>query len=142
MRTITFLLAVMAFLMSGCATTRYGNYVQGDEEQQAILAHDAATQLVALFPPAKTRIALQQPTLDAFGAALVKNLRKQGYAVVEFNPKAKGDDADMPLQYVFDNPGSGDLYRITLLVGDQSITRPYVAEHGTYEPAGYWARKE
>jgi hypothetical protein len=46
----------------------------------------------------------------------------------------------MPLRYVLDQADS--LYRLTLLVGVQSISRPYVAENGTAQPAGYWARRE
>jgi hypothetical protein len=46
------------------------------------------------------------------------------------------------LRYVLDQAGDSNLYRLTLMVGNQSITRPYLAQNGTFAPAGYWVRKE
>ena len=109
-------------------------------------------QLATLYPPAKTRFELHQATPDAFGLALVNTLRERGYALLEFSPadQAKasaatapaGAPAALPLRYVLDQAGTTNLYRLTLLVGNQSITRPYLEENGSFVPAGYWARKE
>ncbi|EDB8709768.1 conjugal transfer protein TrbH [Salmonella enterica subsp. enterica serovar Schwarzengrund] len=144
--------ALFALTLAGCATTgQYGNFVPTAANQQQI-ATDAVQQLAMLYPPAKTRFELHQATPDAFGMALVNTLRERGYALLEFNPadQAKasaapapvGAPAALPLRYVLDQADTTSLYRLTLLVGNQSITRPYLEENGSFVPAGYWARKE
>lgn len=157
------LVVLLALALGGCATTSpYGNFVQPPvtvDQQQ--LAGDAARQLAALWPPAKTRFELQQPTPDEFGAGLVSNLRAGGYAVLEYAPPkaswtAAAPDqkagepvavvtpttAALPLRYVLDHDADTGLFRLTLLVGSQSITRPYLAQNHALVPAGYWVRKE
>ncbi len=156
------LVALVALALGGCATTApYGNFVQPPvtvDQQQ--LAGDAAKQLAALWSPAKTRFEVQQPTPDEFGAALVGNLRSAGYAVLEYAPQKASSNAmpeqktadpvvvvtpltaALPLRYVLDHDAGTGLYRLTLLVGSQSITRPYLEQNHTLIPAGYWVRKE
>ncbi len=140
---------LLALVATGCATVRgpYGNHIK---DQPAIIdqqiAQDAVQQITTLYPPAKTRFDLQQPTPDVFGSELVSGLRKNGYALREFDPNAKpntGDSAPgLPLRYVLDQLTEDHLYRLTIQVGAQAINRPYKREHGTVVPAGYWARKE
>nr|WP_011255133.1 lipoprotein [Achromobacter xylosoxidans]CAI47820.1 mating pair formation protein TrbH [Achromobacter xylosoxidans A8] len=153
MRKIIFA-ALFVLALGGCATTgQYGNFVPPTatvDQQQ--LAREAWQQLAVLYPPAKTRLELQQATPDAFGQALVLTLRERGYALLEFNPasaKAQATAANepaspaaLPLRYVLDQAGDSNLYRLTLLVGHQSITRPYLVQDGSFAPAGYWVRKE
>lgn len=161
--------ALLALALSGCATTSpslYGNYLaETARVNQAQLATEAVNQLIELYPPARTRFELQQPTPDVFGQSLVKGLRDSGYAVLELEPKparttatetsagpsATGQDPIViapspshtyPLRYVVDNAGDSNLYRLTLLVGTQSLTRPYLHQNGELLPAGYWVRKE
>nr|BCU00828.1 conjugal transfer protein TrbH [uncultured bacterium] len=160
MRKIAFV-AVLALALTGCATTSpYGNYLQSATVDQQKLAGEAVKQLATLWPPAKTRFELQQATPDAFGAGLVKELRESGYALLEFNPEAAKAKASasteaapaveapasatkaLPLRYVLDQAGTSNLYRLTLTVGNQSITRPYLEQDGALVPAGYWVRKE
>ena len=150
----TTIAALFVLALSGCATTgQYGNFVPPTaavDQQQ--LAREAVQQLAVLYPPAKTRLELQQATPDAFGQALVLTLRERGYALLEFNPasaKAQATAASepaspaaLPLRYVLDQAGDSNLYRLTLLVGHQSITRPYLVQDGSFAPAGYWVRKE
>lgn len=157
-------LALVALALGGCATTApYGNFVHSPVAvDQQPLAGDAARKLAALWPPAKTRFELKQPTPDAFGTALVGNLRAAGYAVLEYGPtkasvagsaaheEAPADPAGavtptmaaLPLRYVLDHDAGTGLYRLTLWVGTQSITRPYLDQNRTLIPAGYWVRKE
>lgn len=143
--------ALFVLALGGCATTgQYGNFVPPTaavDQQQ--LAREAVQQLAVLYPPAKTRLELQQATPDAFGQALVLTLRERGYALLEFNPAsakaqatAASEPAGLPLRYVLDQAGDSNLYRLTLLVGNQSITRPYLVQDGSFAPAGYWVRKE
>lgn len=144
--------ALFVVAISGCATTaQYGNFVPPTaavDQQQ--LAREAVQQLAALYPPAQTRLDLQHATPDAFGQALVLTLRERGYALLEFDQPGTQATADsatvppagMPLRYVLDQAGDSNLYRLTLLVGDQTITRPYLVQNGSFAPAGYWVRKE
>ncbi|WP_367903547.1 conjugal transfer protein TrbH (plasmid) [Xanthomonas oryzae pv. oryzicola] len=154
-------LALLALGLGGCATTSspYGNFVQSAALDQQKLATDAVQQLATLYAPARTRLELQQPTPDPFGQALVKSLRDKGYALLEYAPAGAPAQAPasaaqpsapattaapggLPLRYVLDQAGDSNLYRLILMVGNQSITRPYLAQNGTFVPAGYWARKE
>jgi hypothetical protein len=153
---------VLSLGLAACGTTspygNYGNFVTTSTaglDQQKI-ATDAVQQLVTLYPPAKTSFKLEQPTPDAFGQAFVADLRAQGYALLEYaEPAARpaldanasatpapADTSSLPLRYVFDQARDMNLYRVTVWVGNQSITRPYVQQDGTAVPAGYWVRQE
>jgi len=155
------LITLVAFALGGCASTApYGNFVPPPVTvDQHKLAGEASKQLAALWPPAKTRLELQQATPDEFGTALVADLRTAGYAVLEYaasKASSAATTADKPveapvieatpstavlaLRYVLDHDAG--LYRLTLLVGDQSITRPYMEHNGALVPVGYWVRKE
>ena len=158
-----FSFALLALALGGCTTTatsRYGNFVPSAALDQHKLAADAVQQLAMLYAPAHTRLELQQPTPDPFGQALVKSLRDKGYALQEFIPASANTKSPasagsqqgavattattdgLPLRYVLDHAGESDLYRLTLMVGNQSIARPYLVQNGTFTPAGYWMRKE
>ncbi|EHW7386064.1 conjugal transfer protein TrbH [Escherichia coli] len=154
---------VLAASLAGCATSQYGSFVKSSPavfDQK--MATDTVTQLVKLYPPATTRLELQQATPDTFGIALVNNLRAQGYAVMEYKPvaasatPASATAADgksavqpaqstlpgYPLRYVLDQFSGTNMYRVTVLVGSQSLTRAYTAQNDTVLPAGAWVRKE
>jgi len=144
------LAAVAALALAGCATTsQYGNYLPtATVDQQNWFAIEAVKQLARRWPPAKTRLELKQATPDAFGIALVKGLRESGYSVLEFSPKQIEDPSTteaniLPLHYALDQIGSDDanIYRLTLLVGTESLTRPYIEQNGSVIP-GYWTHKE
>ena len=152
----TAFLALLVVGLAGCATTApstYGNFTQSAPAAfNQTMADDAAKQLVAVYPPASTRFDLQHATPDAFGSSLVESLRAKGYALLEFNPAAPASAASAatdatatagkPLRYILDQAES-NLYRVTLLVGNQSLTRAYsAAQNGTLYPAGAWVRKE
>jgi hypothetical protein len=150
-------LSVALASLTGCApTSPYGNFVKEPVAglDQNKIANDTLQQLVTLYSPARTQFELQQPTTDPYGHALVENLRAKGYAIQEFNSGGKAvkgkkaprrgsaRTASLPLCYIFDQTVGMDLYRITVMVGDQSVTRLYVPQDGTTVPAGYWVRKE
>lgn len=139
------LLLALALGLSGCASppSQYGNFIQESEFDQQKLAADVVQQLSTLHLPARTHLALQQPTPDPFGQALVKSLRDKGYSLLEFStdtPNAQAAPGSLPLRYVLDQDAKSSLYRLTLIVGDQTISRPYQGQNGTFLPAGYWAR--
>ena len=145
---LLFLLAGLA----GCASIElYGNFLGANAPAtlNERLAADTVKQLTVLYPPASTRFDLGQPTPDAYGSALVESLRIKGYAILEFEPDeaAPTDSPDtagpgLSLHYVLDAPASTNLYRVTVMVGSQSLSRAYVAQNDTVAPAGAWVRKE
>ena len=145
---LLFLLAGLA----GCTSIEpYGNFLGANAPAtlNEKLAADTVKQLTVLYPPASTRFDLGQPTPDAYGSALVESLRIKGYAILEFEPDeaapAGNSDTARPglsLRYVLDAPASTNLYRVTVMVGSQSLSRAYVAQNDTVAPAGAWVRKE
>ena len=138
------LFGLILLSLAGCATPQiYGNFANNPAMIDQAMAEDALKKVVTLYPPARTRFDLKQPATDPFGAALVQGLREQGYALSEYNPQAASmTEADLPLRYLLDRAGTSNLYRLTILVGDQSIARPYTKQQGALVPAGYWAHKE
>jgi len=143
MRQIT-LAALLAMALAGCASTApYGNFAThppaGLEER---IAADTVKQLVTLYPPARTRFHLGQSTPDAYGSALVEALRAKGYALVEFKDAAPAAAPALSLHYVLDAAASPNLYRVTVTVGQKSLSRAYLAQNDRVAPAGAWVRKE
>ena len=155
--------------LAGCAShdpstnSSYGNFVpDSPAASDQKMAFDAVQRLSALYPPARTRFDLQQITPDAFGTALVASLRAKGYALLEYQPSsgtpgasdpaaptgttpapaAKSPGTTLALRYVVDFDPASQLYRITLLIGNQSLTRAYLAQNGSTVAAGAWVRKE
>ena len=147
MRQFT-LAALLAMALAGCASTApYGNFAAhppaGLEER---IAADTVKQLVTLYPPARTRFHLGQPTPDAYGSALVEALRAKGYALVEVKTSpqetAPATAPGLSLHYVLDAVASPNLYRVTVMVGQKSLSRAYLAQNNRVAPAGAWVRKE
>lgn len=142
---------LLAGLM-GCAAQQantYGNFLdKAPPEFQQPLVEAAVKQLARWYPPGRTRFDLQQATPDAFGQALLVALRAQGYALQEFHsrpataPDTPSVPAGQPLAYLLDQAAGPDLYRLTLVVGKQTLSRVYVAQQGRLQPAGAWVRKE
>jgi len=137
---------VLLFLLSGCATTQYGNYIEHNiESHNKIMASDAAYQLMLLYPPASTQFNIVHQTEDSFGDALLQSLRMGGYAIhhqkSNLNKTKEPSPSDgLMLGYIFDQ--TEDLYRLTVLVDEQVLTRAYIPNQDTVNPAGYWVRKE
>jgi hypothetical protein len=161
MHTLTGMVLIVAAL-AGCASSStpapYGNFIHGAREaataDEGTMADDVARKLAATYPPARTRFTLQQATPDAFGSSLVAQLRKKGYAMAEFRqnasdgrPRAKAATtndvpADLALAYIVDQPLEEPLYRVTVIVDSQTLSRLYSAKAGALSPAGAWIRKE
>lgn len=151
-------LAIVALILShqaACSTapTRlaYGSFVKDAvPAAETKMANDVVKKLVALYPPARTRVNLRHATPDVFGTSLVDALRKKGYALSEFRHGASADPStkaasasvDLALAYVVDQPLDARQYRVTVLVNSQLLSRVYRAEGGTVSPDGYWVRKE
>ena len=114
-----------------------------------VIANDAVTQLTQLYLPASTRFNLQHATEDPFGVTFIESLRAGGYAISERNetptlkaaaaaPAASAEGAT--LAYVLDQ--TRDMYRLSVMVDDQILTRAYRPYKDSIYPAGAWVRKE
>ena len=142
---------ILALALTGCAThSPYGNFIDKNEYvNQEKIAIDATDKIIELFPPGKTQFEIKQPTPDLFGVLLIKGLRERGYAVQEFIPNsnlnnnsAVNNNGALPLYYVLDRFTGTNMYRVTINIGSQSITKPYSQELNELVPVGYWIRKE
>jgi hypothetical protein len=153
------LIALALALLAACSTTvkpvaGFGSFVPAAQAgYEAQIVDDATRQLVSLYPPASTNFILSHAAQDAFGRQLIDKLRGQGYALQEVVPtaaastaaraaEANDTDANTSLSYVFDSVPSPRLYRITLIVGGQTISRAYIQQNNLVHPVGSWVRKE
>ena len=147
------LLALSAIAVAGCSQPpqKYGNLAKVDS---ATLVEEITGVMTANYPPAKTRLDLMHDADDTFGTGLVQALREHGYAVSEYSLPSQEDGAPVP---VAESPGLAFAYildvfpqtkelRITLFVGNESLSRVYVVQETdsgvSYVPKGYWSRKE
>ncbi|HYQ92666.1 MAG TPA: conjugal transfer protein TrbH [Candidatus Competibacteraceae bacterium] len=151
MRLFIFLAALFLSLAS-CATAPYGNFAAAPAAYDQKMAADTVRQLTALYPPAHTRFAIKQPAKDAYGLSLIEALRVHGYALFEpgegrsSQPMSTSMDnnpsSGLDLHYAVDKQSDINLYRVTVTVGQQSLSRAYIAQNDTVYPAGSWVRKE
>lgn len=143
-------LLVLLAVLVGCAAhpkpASQGSLAPASAAIDKKMADDAVKKLAALYPPALTRFEVQHAAADPFGTSLAAALREQGYALREdtspSTPDAEGKGAGRALSWVFDQPVGTDLYRLTLTIDAQSLSRVYLAKDGSVAPAGYWVRKE
>lgn len=148
------LLLMLNMVLGGCTTgvpAGYGNTTRDASAADGRrMAKDVAAKLSALFPPAYNKLRLQHATADVFGTTLVESLRRKGYALSEFNGKARSGPAakagapngDLNLAYIVDQPLEPGLVRVTLFINAQSLSRVYQSNGGDIAAAGYWVRKE
>ena len=153
--TAAFAISVLAGCATSPAPASYGNFAKAAAAaDNRALADDVASKLAATYLPARTRFTLQHETPDAFGISLVALLRKRGYAMAEFrktaiagappkgSPSGGGEPVTLALAYIVDQPLEEPLYRITVVVDMQTLSRLYRLNDGRLVPAGYWIRKE
>lgn len=158
-RIIACILAIACGLLGGCVSPvldqQYGNFGGFTAEYELVIANESADRIAAVFPPSQTRLNLRQPTPDAFGVALVANLRAKGYAISEYaagvaplgteNPsqmnRDQRADAGIDMNYILDHPDP-DLLRVTVFVAQRSLSRAYTTTRGRLIPFGAWVVKE
>ncbi len=141
MRKFIFSILILV-VVSGCTMTgNYGNFVENTGLNSQQIASDSVTKIAELHPPAKTTLEIQQPATDRFGIALTQGLRDRGFAIVEYQGTAVQNNG-LNLNYVLDQLQGTALYRVTIVLGSQSITRPYTVTSSGVVPAGAWVRKE
>ncbi len=153
----------VGLLLAGCVSPGpYGYLVKGAVPPYVHerLAQDAVTRMDALYPPAHTRLALTHPATDAYGLALTEALRRKGYGVMEYRettrmiPSTRDEthtrierpvgshEEGVPFGYVVDGPFEQHLYRVTVFIGNQSLSRVYHIDEQVMAQAGAWVRKE
>ncbi|MGQ0555540.1 MAG: conjugal transfer protein TrbH [Nitrospiraceae bacterium] len=161
MRRLSVVLWV-GLLLAGCVSpSPYGYLVSGTVPPQMPerLAQETVTRMEALYPPAHTRLALTHSATDPYGLALIEALRQKGYGVREhvdrhvmpstreemhagIERRAMSPDVGIPFRYVVDGPFEPRLYRITVFIGNQSLSRVYRMDQQVLAQAGAWVRKE
>lgn len=148
MRHIFSLILILALISSGCASKPaiYGNHsVDSTRINLSQIANMATQAVVTLYPPATIRLELQYPTHDGFGAALVKGLRTNGYALLESNErtdKTTGEARSLPLRYTLDSIGNSNLFYLRLWIGTESLSRIYQNNRDYASPIGAWVHKK
>lgn len=133
--------AIVISLCAGCAS-QYGSTVKNNSDANEIIAIDSLKKLAELYLPAKTTFSLAHPVSekDIFAQTLISGLRDRGYAVEEFK---KGiSPTGVPLRISLDELRGEELFRVSLLVDDQVITRAYRNDAGLITQASAWAFKE
>ena len=156
------LMLSVGLLLAGCVNTMpYGYAINGTVPSPLLerLAQETVTRLEDLYPPAHTRLALTHPATDAYGLALIEALRQKGYGVIESRVTTRttlttradmptpgepvvNTDEGIPLRYVVDGPFEPRLYRLTVFIGSQSLSRVYRLDDQVLAQAGAWVRKE
>ncbi len=86
-RSVSICICVLS-LLGGCATTQpYGSFIRNPSpvfsQYSKVMADDVADQIGRLYPAASTQFNLRHNANDAFGQALIDNLRSGGFAVLE-----------------------------------------------------------
>ena len=143
--------AIACLLVNGCADSPGPRGFYADAltpTNTAKMAEDAVKQVTALYPQASTYLSLKQPTQDPFGTALIRMLRGKGYALAEV-PTERGQQARAAVMatagadfgYVVDMVGV-DNCRVTLTVGNETISRVYLLSNNGLSAIGYWVRRK
>ncbi len=150
-------LLVMA-LTTGCGKQpgKYGNFAN---IHSAGMVDDAVGVLKIAYPPAKTRLNLMHHyDGDVFGMSFVETLRREGYAIAEYAPPPRGDKhhtaatlsdpkpAGFDFGYVVDPLASDGGMRLSLFVGDETLSRLYsvggMPDEPAYAPLGDWVHRQ
>ena len=148
------ILLLVIWLLNGCATQPYGNFIQNPSiVTSKVMADDAAAQIVRLYPAANTQFDLRHEVNDPFGNVLIDNLRLEGFAVKEAtlqsiqqqiiatsNQPGTEPQKGLALSYVVDQ--SGDLYHVKLMIDDMRLSRAFSVQGNSIHPAGLWVRIE
>ena len=136
MKKISLLLLIV--LLSSCTTMRYGNFTAPSAGRNVYLAQDAVQQLTLIYPPAQNTFCINQKITDGFGQILVHEMRKKGYGVIEnIQPRQRAN-----FFYVVDEIEPGQLYRVSLYINNQALSRFYASNKNQFAAVSVWSHKE
>ncbi|HAT3986283.1 TPA: conjugal transfer protein TrbH [Legionella pneumophila] len=131
-------LLLLMILLSSCTTLRYGNFTAPSEGRNIYLAQDAVQQLTRIYPPAQNTFCLNQKVTDGFGRSLLHEMRKKGYGLIEnAQPRQKAN-----FFYVVDEIEPSQLYRVSLYINSQALSRLYESRKNQLAPVSAWSHKE
>lgn len=128
----------------GCATVQQRGVTPNHSTLNKAIAQDTVNRLVPLYPPARTRFYIRQPIKDPYGLVLIELLRQRGYSIHESsNPVTPSAGSNsLTLYYIVDELIKGSLYRATIIVGTNTLSRAYKIKNSSMIPLGFWVRKE
>jgi len=148
-----YVLLLVSILLNGCVTTQYGNFIQNSsQDANQIMATDAATQIVRLYPPATTQFSIGHAVNDAFGQTLIEKLRVAGFAVQEAAepsieqslfavPQSPAEpQAGIRLSYIVDQ--MEHIYHANIQIGDRHLSRAFILKDNDLYPAGHWVSRQ
>jgi len=150
MKKLIFLIGILTLVgCTGVHKVRYGNYL---EKQVAVdkMVSDISEQMINLYPPANTALFYLHKDGDFFGKKLTTDLRQAGYKVCVFENQEekkkktfiKKDSLErsreLDFGYIIDRGKKESIIRITLKVGNASLSRGYDAE--TFQPISLWTK--
>jgi hypothetical protein len=105
--------------------------------------------MVKRFPPAQTRLAVNQAVDETFGRALIDGLRERGYSVIESPGKSRRSagllgDRGVPFGFRVSPVVGTGMYHLVLIVGEAELSRLYVMDVATSQvyAGGDWAFRE
>ncbi len=133
MRWRLWLLLLIAGL-TACA--HYGNLAGTTADDAGLLATDTARAMAVVWPPAETRIRVEENDRDPFLSALIAQLRQSGYPVI---PPSSTEGNE--LLYLVDRLDAGQI-RVSVWLDGRSLHRLYRAKGGRPQPASAWSRQE
>ena len=132
------ILLLLSFCLCSCASMQYGNFTCIDQDKDAFIVSDTLRQIERIKIPARTTFRIYQSTKDYFGAQLAHKLREKGYGIYEnFRPKREAN-----FSYVLDRISTKNLYRLSVVIGPQTLSRAYLVRQGKVIPLGQWSHKE
>ena len=148
-----YVLLLVSILLNGCVTTHYGNFIQNpSQEANQIMATDAVTQIVRLYPAASTQFSIGHAVNDAFGQTLIEKLRVSGFAVQEMPetsieqsllavPQSSAElQAGIRLSYIVDQ--MEHIYHANIQIGDRHLSRAFILKDNGLYPAGHWLSRQ
>ncbi|MFT4059278.1 MAG: conjugal transfer protein TrbH [Legionella sp.] len=124
--------------LSSCTRVHYGNFTDGPSHHFNAMAKDTVTQLVSIFPPARTQFCFSQRVKDGYGIELIRLLRERGYGLIESRCMGQG----VRFAYVVDTSIKKAFYRVTVWVESQSLSRVYSLNQSQLMPVSAWSYKE
>lgn len=128
-------IALIVLFVTGCASKPpiYGDFVEAAPETVEFISVDAVKKLANIYPVAHSVFRMNAEQGGILGDAIEDGMRDEGFAV--------GHSGGKRLDYIFDTlPDSS--YRLTMLVGDSSISRLYKTEQGVTKPVTGWTVRE
>lgn len=127
------------FSLIGCTTNPYGNFTE-KENINDVIRKDVLAKLNELHPPAKTEFTMVHNVKpkDSFGVALLAEMRTKGYGIQEYSKELE-PSGDL-FGYTLDQIDA--IYRITIYVNEQRLSRPYLIESDSIIPSGSWSLQE